>query len=120
MVEHEMGEMGFQNQLSEEEAAAITESVASTKSNFFFNINENKRDTNKRVHNFKAPGNPHRHPSVVVPHEGVHPQDQIDVSELTKEKLVEIYAYYQYMIDLHISQIRPDNLNEKSYVPPGL
>jgi len=32
--------------------------------------------------------------------------------------LTEIYAYYSHMIDLHISQVRPQNLNEVSYIPP--
>lgn len=57
---------------------------------------------------------------MVVPHEGVHPQDQIDVSDLNEEKLTEIYAYYQYLIDLHISQIRPQNLDDACYVPTHL
>jgi hypothetical protein len=103
LIKHEMHELGFQKQLSEEEAAAITNQVADTKSGFFFKFNQNKAQQNKRVFDFKAPGNHHRHPSVIVPHEGVHPQNQIDVATLTKEKLVEIYAFYHYLIDLHIS-----------------
>lgn len=64
----------------------------------------------------KAPGNPNRHPSVILPHEHVDVQHFIDVSTLTPEKLNEIYALYSYLVDLHISQIRP-NLKEKSYIP---
>jgi hypothetical protein len=30
---------------------------------------------------------------------------------------MELYGNYAYMIDLHIAQIRPDNLDAKSYVP---
>lgn len=36
---------------------------------------------------------------------------------LSKEKLFEIYAYYSFMVDMHISQIRPENLDEVSYIP---
>lgn len=30
---------------------------------------------------------------------------------------MEIYGHYSYLIDMHIAQIRPENLDEKSYVP---
>lgn len=40
----------------------------------------------------------------------------MDVASLTPEKLTEIYALYSYLIDLHISQVRP-NVQEKSYIP---
>lgn len=30
---------------------------------------------------------------------------------------MDIYAHYAYMIDMHIAQVRPENLDEKSYVP---
>ena len=30
---------------------------------------------------------------------------------------MEIYGHYHYLIDMHIAQIRPDNLDEKSYIP---
>jgi len=55
------------------------------------------------MHDFKAPGNPYRHPSVVMPHEHVDPQHYLDTKDLTEDKLAEIYAYYQFLIDLHIS-----------------
>lgn len=41
----------------------------------------------------------------------------LSVEELTEDKLMDVYAYYSYMIDLHIAQVRPDNLDEKSYIP---
>ena len=28
-----------------------------------------------------------------------------------------MYGYYAYLIDMHIAQIRPENLDEKSYIP---
>ena len=34
--------------------------------------------------------------------------------------MMEIYGHYAYMIDMHIAQIRPENLNEKSYIPSNL
>ena len=30
---------------------------------------------------------------------------------------MEIYGHYAYLIDMNIAQIRPENLNEKSYIP---
>jgi hypothetical protein len=53
----------------------------------------------------------------VLPHEHVHVEHWLDTNGLTEDKLTEIYAYYNHMIDLHISQIRPQNLNEVSYIP---
>ena len=32
--------------------------------------------------------------------------------------MTEVYAYYNYLIDLHLSQIRPQNLEDLNYVPP--
>ena len=41
----------------------------------------------------------------------------IDLDGKDKDQLMELYGHYAYMIDLHIAQIRPENLQEKSYVP---
>ena len=43
-----------------------------TKSNFYFSIDENKKFKNLKIYDLKAPGNAHRHPSVMLPHEDVH------------------------------------------------
>jgi hypothetical protein len=74
-----------------------------TKSNFYFSIDENKVDKNIKIYNIKAPGNKFRHPSVMLPHEHVHIQHWLSTKDLTEDKLYEIYAYYTYLIDLHIS-----------------
>ena len=50
-----------------------------------------------------APGNKFRHPNVILPHENVHIQRYIDTSNLTEDKLFEIYGYYSLMIDMHIA-----------------
>jgi len=74
-----------------------------TKSNFYFKVDEKKVQKNLKIYNVKAPGNHHRHPSVILPHEHVHIQHWFDTENLTQDKLTEIYAYYSHMIDLHIS-----------------
>jgi hypothetical protein len=74
-----------------------------TKSNFYFAIDENKKEKNIKIYNVKAPGNKFRHPSVMLPHEHVHVQHYIEHENLNDEKLLEIYGYYSHMIDLHIS-----------------
>lgn len=33
---------------------------------------------------------------------------------------MDMYAHYSYLIDMHIAQVRPENLDEKSYVPSYL
>ena len=91
-----------------------------TNNNFFFKYDQNKLDKNIAVYNFNAPGNKHRHPNVILPHEHCDIQHYIDTRELTQDKLYEIYAYYSLMVDMHIAQIRPGNVVEKMYVPPHM
>ena len=74
-----------------------------TKSNFYFRIDEHKKDSNLKVYNVRAPGNKHRKPYVMLPHEHVHITHYLETEGLTEDKMKEIYAYYSYMIDLHIS-----------------
>lgn len=88
-----------------------------TKSNFYFSVDENKKSKNLKIFNTKAPGNAHRHASVILPHENVHIQRWFNTKDLTEDKLFEIYGYYSHLIDLHISQVRPQNANELSYIP---
>ena len=75
LVKQELEFLGFQNQLSKEESEALASKAydeVHTKSNFYFTIDENKKERNLKVYNVKAPGNIHRHPSVMLPHEHVH------------------------------------------------
>jgi hypothetical protein len=73
-----------------------------------------------KIFDLKAVGISSRQPSVIVDHEHVHIQHYLDSKNLKGEKLYEIYAYYNYLIYLHISQVRPNNLDEVSYIPPYL
>lgn len=77
-------------------------------------------DKNLAVYNFEAPGNKYRHPNVILPHEHCDIQHYVDTKDLTDDKLFEIYAYYSLLVDMHIAQIRPGNIIEKSYVPPHM
>jgi len=121
LIDQELEELGFKNQLDEEERnmlAAHTYDEVATKSNFYFKVDEGKGDKNLKVYNFKAPGNKYRHPNVILPHENVNIQKWIDTKSLTKDKLYEIYAYYTLLVDMHIAQIRPGILDDVSYIPP--
>lgn len=96
----------FKEKLNEEERKSLTSDIykeVKTKSNFYFSIDENKREKNLKIYNKSAPGNAHRHPSVILPHENVHIQRFMNTKDLTEEKLYEIYGYYSHLIDLHIS-----------------
>jgi len=90
-----------------------------TKSNFYFSVDENKVNKNLKVYDFEAPGNKYRVPNVILPHEEINIQQYVDTSTLTEDKLFEIYAYYSLMIDMHIAQVRPGIIKEKSYLPPN-
>jgi len=91
-----------------------------TKSNFYFSIDENKVHKNIGVVNFKAPGNHFRKPNVILPHECVDIQRYVDSKSLTPEKLNEIYAYYSLIIDMHVAQVRPEQFETASYIPPHM
>lgn len=91
-----------------------------TNSSFFFKYDANKVDKNIGIVDFKCPGNKHRHPNVILPHEHVDIQHYIDTRDLTEDKLFEIYAYYSLLVDMHIAQIRPGTITEKSYIPPHM
>ena len=115
--------MGFKDQLSKEEQAGLeseTYAEVATKSNFYFSIDEGKVGKNLKVWDFEAPGNKYRHPNVILPHEHCDIQNYIDTKDLTKDKLFEIYGYYSLLIDMHIAQIRPGIIQEKSYIPPHM
>ena len=58
---------------------------------------------NLAVRNINAPGNKHRKPNCILPHEHVPLENHLSVNELTEDKLMDVYAYYSYMIDLHIA-----------------
>lgn len=75
LVRQELDFLQFQEKLNEEEREAIASDIykeVKTKSNFYFSIDENKRNKNLKIYNKKAPGNAHRHASVILPHENVH------------------------------------------------
>ena len=106
LLKQELDYLNFKEQLKKEEEENLVNSIyheVITKKNFYFAIDENKKDTNLKIFNSKAPGNHHFHPSVILPHENVHIQRWINVKDMTPEKLTEIYAYYSQLIDLHIS-----------------
>lgn len=80
-------------------------------------MDENKAKNNLALHNMKAPGNIYRKPKVILPHEHISQSNYLDTTGVTEEKEWELFGYYAYLVDLHIAQIRPDNLDEKSYIP---
>ena len=106
LVKQEIDFLQFQDKLKEEELRDMTSEIykeVKTKSNFYFSVDEDKKKKNLKIYNTKAPGNAHRHPSVILPHEHVHIQHWWDTKSLTQDKLYEIYGYYSHLIDLHIS-----------------
>ena len=123
LIKQEIEFAGFQDLLSSERIEDLendTFKEVATKSNFFFNIDENKREKNLRIFDINAPGNIHREPNVILPHEHTDVQNFMETKTLTEDKLFEVYAYYSLMIDMHIAQVRPGMVEEQSYVPPHM
>jgi len=106
LLHQELEALRFEEQLKDEERSRLQQEVyqeVKTRSNFYFSIDENKKSTNLRVYNKKAPGNHHRHPSIALPHEHVHVTHWLETEGLTEDKMFEIYGLYSHLIDLHIS-----------------
>lgn len=123
LIQEEIGLMDLKKQIGTEELAALESDVyaeVTTNSSFYFKYDANKKDKNLAVYNFEAPGNKYRHPNVILPHEHCDIQHYVDTRDLTQDKLTEIYAYYSLLVDMHIAQIRPGNIVEKSYIPPHM
>jgi hypothetical protein len=123
LIQQEIGEAEFKNQIGSEELAALEADVyaeVATHSNFYFKYDGNKVDKNLAVYNFEAPGNKHRHPNVILPHEHCDIQHFLDTKDLTQDKLFEIYAYSSLLVDMHIAPIRPGVVQETSYIPPHM
>lgn len=123
LLDQELEALNFEKKISQEEKERLATSSYTSianKSSFFFNFDSEKKNKNLQVVDSKAPGNKHRHLNVILPHEHIHIQHLMDTSGLTKDKLYELYAWHQIMIDMHISKIRPENLEDLSYVPKHL
>ena len=106
LIEEELKLSGFKDQLSKEEASNLendTFSEVATNSNYYFAYDADKVNKNIGVFDVNAPGNKYRHPNVILPHEHVDVQHYVDTKTLTDDKLMEIYAYYSLMIDMHIA-----------------
>lgn len=107
----------FKEKVDTEALVAATQLDVVTRKNFYFNVDENKKSKNIKVNNIRAPGNKYHKVQYILPHEHVNVQNYLDTSDLSKDKLFEIYGYYAFLVDMHIAQIRPDNLDDKSYMP---
>jgi hypothetical protein len=117
IVEKELVLQDFKDKLDQESLSQAAYQEVVSRKNFFFAVDENKKQTNLKIHNIQAPGNKYRKPQYILPHEHVDVQNYIDTTGLEGDKLFELYGYYSYLIDLHIAQIRPENLDPKSYIP---
>ncbi len=117
IVEKELILQDFKDKLDQEALTKDAYHEVVTKSNFYFTVDETKKERNLQIHNIKAPGNKYRKPQYIIPHEHVSADHPVDVTGLEGDKLWELYGYYAYMVDLHIAQIRPENLDDKSYIP---
>lgn len=71
IVEQELTFVDFKSQVNKEELAADTFNEVIKRENFYFSVDDNKRNTNLKVYNAKAPGNKFRTPNAILPHEHV-------------------------------------------------
>lgn len=121
LVDDELAYLGYLNEVSEEESKAVVEKTmgeVARKSNFYFNIEPNRAQENVHQFDKKAPGNKFKFVSRILPHDTLDPQNYLDVANLTPEIEDEILTYFTFLVDLHIGQIRPSHILEKSYNDP--
>ena len=71
VVQQEIDLVEFKDKVSKEDLAAEAYQEVVTKENFFFKVDENKKNTNMKVYDYTAPGNKYRKPSIILPHEHV-------------------------------------------------
>ena len=64
--------MEFKDKVNKEELAQSAYQEVVTKENFFFKVDTNKKNTNLKVYDMTAPGNIHRKPNAILPHEHFH------------------------------------------------
>ena len=93
----------FKDKLDQEALSQAAYKEVVTRKNFFFAVDETKKQTNLKVHNIRAPGNKYRKPQYILPHEHVDIQNYVDTAGLEGDKLFELYGYYSYLVDLHIA-----------------
>jgi len=117
IVAQELESLEFRTKVSLEDLSEEAYQEVLTKKNYYFGVDEQKKNKNLKVYNTKAPGNKHHKPQYILPHEHVDVTNYVDLEPLDSDKLLEVYGYYSYLIDMHIAQVRPDNLDEFSYVP---
>lgn len=79
IVDQEIGLVEFKNKVDSEDLAQSAYDEVVTKQNFYFSVDEHKKDKNLKVWNMNAPGNKYRHPQVILPHDHVSPSHYIDV-----------------------------------------
>ena len=122
LLDEELEFLGFTEQLKKEEESALIEDTfdqIEERSSFFYKFDANKVHTNLKINDVQAPGNIFRKPSIVAPHEHIHPQHYIDAETMTQQDVHELYSLYTFYIDLHVSQVRKD-IDDKSYINPQL
>lgn len=85
IVKEEVEKLEFKDRIAAEALVDTQYEEVITKKNFFFGIDETKKDRNTKLHNFNAPGNKHRHPQVILPHEHVHIDHYIDIDGKDKD-----------------------------------
>ena len=103
IVEKELILQDFKDKLDQEALSQAAYKEVVTRKNFFFAVDETKKQTNLKVHNIRAPGNKYRKPQYILPHEHVDIQNYVDTTGLEGDKLFELYGYYSYLVDLHIA-----------------
>ena len=90
------------------------------KKNFFYEIVENKNETNLKLGDLKAPLNPFKPIYSAVPHEHIHPQHYLKNAEHELHDKHKYLAYFDIIVDNHLRQVRPNMIydDKLAYVKP--
>ena len=86
IVEKELILQDFKDKLDQEALCQAAYKEVVTRKNFFFAVDETKKQTNLKVHNIRAPGNKYRKPQYILPHEHVDIQNYVDTTGLEGDK----------------------------------
>ena len=91
------------------------------KKNVFFEIAQNKTETNKKLTSLTSPMNPKRPIYDATYEEHIHPQHWLENPKQVLKDKHKYLAYFDLILDNHMRQVRPNNVYDDpfAYVKPN-
>lgn len=91
------------------------------KKNIFYQISENKTETNRKLTTLTSPSNPKKPIYDATIDEHIHPQHWLENPKQAMNDKFKYMAYFDFILDNHMRQVRPLNVYDDpfTYVKPN-